>query len=161
MPTPQDLEKKFWAALKSDRTVMLGLVGIDDGHARPMTAQFEDDRGPIWFFTSKDAAIASDLSKGSRAIAAFSSKGHDLFATMHGSLMVDNNRAVIDRLWSPYVAAWYTGGKDDPALTLLRLDAETAEIWLDGSSLVAGIRMLLGGDPKESYKDNVAVVDLN
>jgi hypothetical protein len=28
-------------------------------------------------------------------------------------------------------------------------DAERAEIWLDASSLVAGIKMLLGADPKE------------
>ena len=43
---------------------------------------------------------------------------------------------------------------------LLRLDAEHAEIWLDGSSLVAGVKMLLGIDPKQDYKDKVAVVDL-
>jgi general stress protein 26 len=160
MPTPQDLENKFWTALRSDRTVMLGLDGVDDGHTRPMTAQVEGDRGPIWFFTTKDAAIASDLGNGQRAILAFASKGHDLFATVHGSLRVDNSRAVIDRLWNAHVAAWYKGGKDDPALTLLRLDTEKAEIWLDGSSFVAGIRMLLGGDPKQAYKENVAVVDL-
>ena len=39
MPTPQELEAKFWKALKSDMTLMLGLDGVDDGHARPMTAQ--------------------------------------------------------------------------------------------------------------------------
>jgi general stress protein 26 len=160
MPTPQDLEMKFWSALKSDRVVMLGLAGVDDGHTRPMTAQVEGDRGPIWFFTTKDAAIATDLGNGRRAIVAFASKGHDLFATVHGSLRVDDSRDVIDRLWNSHVAAWYKGGKADPALTLLRLDAEKAEIWLDGCNLVAGIRMMLGGDPKQVYKENVAVVDL-
>jgi hypothetical protein len=43
---------------------------------------------------------------------------------------------------------------------LLRFDAERAEIWLDGSSLVAGIKLLLGADPKQDYKDKVAEVDL-
>jgi general stress protein 26 len=28
------------------------LDGVEDGHARPMTAQLEhENRGPIWFFT--------------------------------------------------------------------------------------------------------------
>ena len=90
----------------------------------------------------------------------FSSKGHDLFATVHGSLQLDNDRRNIDRLWNRFVAAWFEGGKDDPKLALLRLDAERAEIWLDGSSLVAGIKLLLGVDPKESYKDQVAKVTL-
>ena len=79
---------------------------------------------------------------------------------MHGSLKLDNDRAAIDRLWNRYVAAWYEGGKDDPKLALLRLDAERAEIWLDASSLVAGIKMLFGADPKHDYKDKVAEVHL-
>ena len=37
MPTPQELESKLWTALESDRTVMLGLDGAEDGHTRPMT----------------------------------------------------------------------------------------------------------------------------
>ncbi len=160
MHTPQELEQKFWKALKSDRTLMLGLDGVEDGHARPMTAQFEGESGgPIWFFTAKDNALVQHLTQGHRAIAAFSSKGHDLFASVKGNLSEDTDRAVVERLWNPFVAAWYEG-KDDPKLALLRLDAEHAEIWLNASSLVAGVKMLLGVDPKQDYKDNVADVDL-
>jgi len=162
MPTPQELEQKFWKALKSDMTMMLGLDGVEDGHARPMTAQLEhDDRGPIWFFTAKDNTIVKKLAAQSgRAIATFTSKGHDLFATIHGTVRLDTDRAVIDRLWNRYVAAWYEGGKDDPKLALLRLDPERAEIWADASSIFAGVKLLLGVDPKKSYKDKVAEVSL-
>lgn len=73
---------------------------------------------------------------------------------------MDNDRAMIDRLWNRFVAAWYEGGKDDPKLALIRLDAEEAEIWLDASSLIAGVKMLLGVDPKKDYQDNVAKVAL-
>jgi general stress protein 26 len=94
MHTPQELEAKFWKALSSDMTVMLGLDGADDGHTRPMTAQVED-------------------------------------------------------------------GKNDPKLALLRFDAERAEIWLNESGMLAGARLLLGSDPKKSYKDHVAKVQLH
>jgi general stress protein 26 len=67
---------------------------------------------------------------------------------------------MIDRLWNRYVAAWFEGGKDDPQLTLLRFDAERAEIWADASSLMAGIKILLGMDPKKEYRDKVADVRL-
>jgi general stress protein 26 len=164
MPTPQELEQKFWTALKSDMTLMLGLDGVEDGHARPMTAQLEhENHGPIWFFTDKDNVIVQKLGIGghrNRAIATFASKGHDLFATIHGKLCLDNDRAVIDRLWNRYVAAWFGDGKNDPRLTLLRLDPERAEIWGDASSLVAGIKLLLGVDPKKDYRDKVAKVSL-
>lgn len=158
--TPQEIQDKFWKALASDRVMMLGIDGVEDGHTRPMTAQVEDQRGPIWFFTSKDNKMVSLLLERNRVTATLSSKGHDVFASVHGCLNIDNDRAVIDRLWNPFVAAWFEGGKDDPKLTLLRLDAEHAEIWLNGSSLVAGVKMLFGADPKEEYKDNVAQVEL-
>ena len=160
MNNPKDLEEKFWSALKSDMTLMLGLDGVEDGHARPMTAQVENNRSPLWFFTARDNGIVKNLAQGNRAIANFASKGHDLFATIHGELRIDNDRAVIDRLWNRFVAVWYQGGKDDPKLVLLRFDAEHAEIWLNESSIFTGIKLLMGSDPKKDYTDKVATVSL-
>lgn len=160
MPSPEELEHKLWDALKSERTVMLGLVDVEDGHTRPMTAQFEHERGPIWFFTSTDNAMVGQLDQAAGAHASFVAKDHELFATLGGRLVLDNDRAVIERLWNPFVAAWYDG-KDDPKLALLRFDAERAEIWENASSLVAGLKLLLGADPKRDYRDKVAQVDLH
>jgi general stress protein 26 len=158
MPTPQELEAKFWKALDADRTVMLGLVG--DGALRPMAAQLEDDRSTIWFFTSTETALARGLvaSQGAGANLAFVSKGHDLYANIRGRLSRDTDRAAVDRLWNRYVAAWFEGGKDDPKLVLLRFVPEHGEIWEDASSVLAGIKMLLGGDPKADAQDKVAKV---
>src|SRR5688500_1743178 len=117
------LETKFWKALKDDRTVMLGLAGVEEGHSQPMTAQIlhdEDERGPIWFFTSKDNDLVKALSRSHRALLHFSSKGHDLFASIHGELTLDDDRRVVDQLWNSFIAAWYKGGKDDPNLQLMR-----------------------------------------
>jgi general stress protein 26 len=157
--TPQDLENRLWKALGSDRTVMLGLSGAEDGHTRPMTAMIEDARGPVWFFTSRENAMVNALGGGARAVAAFSSKGHDLFASVRGALSIDQDRAVIDRLWNPFIAAWFEG-KDDPDLVLLRLDAEQAEVWLNENDVLAGVKMLFGVDPRKDYEDKVATVDL-
>ncbi|TAA21878.1 pyridoxamine 5'-phosphate oxidase family protein [Pseudoxanthomonas winnipegensis] len=159
--SPQELEAAFWKALKSDRTVMLGLEGIEDGHTRPMTAMIEgDEGGPVWFFTSTDNAMVQQVGAGHRAIAAFAAKDHDLFASVRGTLVLDTDRAVVERLWNPFIAAWYEGGKDDPKLALLRLDPDQAEIWKNGSSLLAGLKLLLGRDPKRDYADKVAKVNL-
>ncbi len=162
-PKEQELAEKFWSRLRSDRTMMLGLDGVEDGHARPMTGQLDGDRnGPIWFFTSRENALAEKLAADAatnRAIATFTSKDHDLFATVHGSLHIETDRTMVDRLWNRFVSAWFEG-KDDPKLVLLRLDPERAEIWVDASSLLAGLKLLLGVDPKEDYKDKVAEVNL-
>lgn len=161
MPTEAEIKAKFWDALQSDRTMMLGLQGNEDVHPRPMTAIVEGERGPIWFFTANDTEIPQAVgTMVGRAVATFASKKHEVFATLHGHVRVDTDKAMIDKLWNPWVAAWFEGGKDDPKVTLLRLDPEYAEIWLDESSLLAGIKMLLGADPKAEYQDKTAQVKL-
>lgn len=172
MATDAEIRSRFWKALKSDMTMFLGLAEGEDGHARPMTAQLEDElysggqyHGPLWFLTATDNNLYQLIQQGElasgapRAMAHFASKGHDVWATVHGSLSTTRDRATIDRLWNRFVAAWYDG-KDDPKIALIRLDPEDAEIWIDASSLVAGIKMLLGIDPKQDYKDKVAEVPL-
>lgn len=162
MTSPADLEAKFWKSLKSDRTVMLGLAGIDGDLGQPMTAQLlEDGRGPIYIFTAKDTDLVRDLGASHPANLQFASKGHDVFAAVEGELVADNNRATIDKLWNPYVAAWFEGGKDDPKLQLLRFEPGKAQIWLNENSLFAGVKMLLGSDPKKDFADKTAQVRLS
>lgn len=166
MTDQADIEAKFWKAVESDRTMMVGLIGIEDSMGQPMTAQLDDERngkrqGPIYFFTAKDTDIAQEIGDKHRAVVNFVSKGHDLFATIEGEIFSDNDSATIDRLWNRFVAAWFEGGKDDPKLQLLRFEPRDAQIWLNEHSAVAGIKMLLGKDPKEDYKDKTAHVRLS
>jgi general stress protein 26 len=162
MADPREIEGRFWKALKSEMTAMLGLVGGQDGHAQPMTAQLGDreGRGPIWFFTAKDNDLVRAMGECARATLQFVAKGHDLFASVQGELVPDDDPATIDRLWNRFVAAWYEGGRDDPRLQLIRFDPESAQFWLNGNSLVAGIKLLIGVDPKEDYQDKVAQVEM-
>jgi general stress protein 26 len=160
MASDAEIEAKFWKDLKASPFLMLGLDGARDGHAQPMTAFFENEHGPIWFFTAKDNGLVSSLGQSSRAMGHFVAKGHDLFATIHGSLVIDNDAATIDRLWNSQVAAWFEGGRNDPKLRLLRLDTESAQIWLNASSIGAAIKRMFGRDPKADYQGKVAEVAL-
>jgi general stress protein 26 len=163
MTNDAQIEAKFWKALRNDMFVMLGLAGVEEGHSQPMTAQFDPAlaEGPIWFFTAKDTDLVRSIGQSHRAVAHFVSKGHDVFASIHGELSLDDDRERIDRLWNRFAAAWYEGGKDDPKLQLLRLDPEHAQIWMSENSLFAGAKILLGADPKQNYRDKVAEVRLD
>ena len=162
MTTDAEITADFWKHLRSDRVVLLGLEDSAPTALRPMNALLDgdDDSGPIWFFSSTDSALVKGLGAQDLALFAFSSKGHDVFATVHGHLTQSTDRADIDRLWNRWVAAWYKDGKDDPTLALLRFDPARAEIWRDGSSLLASLSVLFGADPQADYKDNVAKVSL-
>ena len=170
--TPEiELKKLFWKELQGSPFMMLGLQGVEDSRTRPMTAQVDvpeggdkEDGGPIYFFGSKSETLVSAMGHTHNAVATYASKGHDLFAHVHGQLVLDQDRTVIDRLWNPMIASWYKDGKDDPDLALIRFDTDSANIWKaeTGATLkAAAMKALFDIDPgKAQQKDNRADVKL-
>ena len=63
------IEARFWKSLAAERVVMLGVDGVEDGFARPMIVQIDEERSPLWFFTSSENHIVEALAQGRRAIA--------------------------------------------------------------------------------------------
>ncbi len=165
------LKKKFWKELDDSPFIMLGLKGVEDDRTRPMTAQIDvpedgekEDGGQIYFFGSKTDGVGQAVAQSSAAVATFASKSHNLFAHIHGTLIPSDDKAVVDRLWNPFVASWYKDGKDDPDLQLLRFDTTSADVWeaTPGATLkAAALKALFDIDPgKEHTKEHQAKVDL-
>lgn len=164
MADDREIEEKFWDALKHSPFIMLGIDGARDGATQPMTAVFEDqdrDSGTLWIFAAKDHDLTRAMGQSDRAIASYAAKGHDLFASLRGSLRIANDRSTLDRLWSPFVAEWYDG-KDDPKLALLRFDVEDAKIWLSDAEafMKPALNKLFGRKPEAGIEDKVAEVSL-
>ena len=151
-----DIKKQFWKALADSPYVMLGATGEREHHI-PMNAQLDKDaNSAFWFFTATDNRLAG----GGAAMVQFASKGHDLFACIAGTLRPETDRAVLDRLWSNPVAAWYPGGKDDPKLLLLRFDLDDAEIWTADAGIKGMFKLAAGMTMKEGELGQHAEVAL-
>lgn len=121
------VERRLWDEIERHHTGMLGLVG-SNAHFQPMTAFAEPETGALWFFTRDDTDLARDVAAGAEAMFVFQQK--EIQACIGGALVRDHDRARIDKYWNAVVAAWYPDGKDDPHLTLLRLDAADAAVWI-------------------------------
>ncbi len=130
-----DVQDRLWSEIKKARYGMLGVVGGQPAqHFQPMTAFPEREDGALWFFTRRDTDIAR-AAEGDGASVMFivQAKDQDFQACIGGRLVQDFDRERMDRYWNPVVAAWYPEGKDDPRLTLLRLDASDAQVWVSDS----------------------------
>jgi general stress protein 26 len=139
------LRKDLWKRMAQSPFVMVGLQGE---HSEPLTAQLDEDQvDTLWFFVGK----GNRLVRGGPAMVQFVSKGHDFFACFAGEIARDDDPAMIDKLWSKPVEAWFPGGKDDPSLALLRFDISDAELWEAGMSVLTKVKLLLGRpiDPSE------------
>ena len=153
--SPQEVAAKFIDKLKASPFVMIGLEDSNEHH-EPMTAQIDDDQpNTLFFFAGRDNRIAG----GGRAMAHFVAKGHDFFACLDGTVSRDDDRAEIDKLWNNAAEAYFPQGKDDPNLTLLRFDIDSAELWETDISLSGRLKMLFGGTIKGDENSSHAVVD--
>ena len=119
------LETRLWDAVETRRVGMLGLTksGL---HYQPMTAFVDRRRNRIWFFASRDTDLVRSVGDGGSAMFVFQDTG--LQASIGGSLSVAVDRRRMDRYWSSAVSAWFPLGKDDPQLTMLRMDCTDAEV---------------------------------
>src|SRR5690606_36607715 len=126
----REAEQRLWDAIDDTRIGMLGLHEPGQ-HMQPMTAFCEPETNSIWFFTRRTTDLARDAAGGREAMFCLISKDRKLYACVGGRLQPSHDPERIERHWNPVVASWFSDGKDDPELTLLRLDADDAQIWLN------------------------------
>ena len=122
-------EERLWRELEQTRFGMPGVAG-DAAHFQPMTGFAEPAARRIWFFTQRDSDLARAIGDGAPTAFILQAKDQDLQAVISGAASLSRDKAAIDRYWSPMVAAWFPKGKDDAGLTLIRLNADRAELWL-------------------------------
>lgn len=134
-----DPKAQFFEQIGAVRTIMLGLSGGAD-QMQPMTA-LGADQGRILMFTSQDTELGS-ASPGP-AWFTVTGKSHDYHAFAKGDLEICDDQGLRDALWSPFVAAWFPEGKDDPRVLLVEFRPHTAEIWAsEGNPVVFGLDIL-------------------
>lgn len=159
--TPADAEKEFWKSLKESNTGMLGL-DQPGHHAQPMTGFGEPETGTIWFFSRNDTDFARDVAAGANSgMFTYQAKDQKVQACIHGDLSIDNDRERINRFWNPVVAAWYPDGKDDPALTLIRFDADDGRVWVSDKGALGFGYQVLKANLTKTIPDAGDVADVN
>jgi general stress protein 26 len=121
--------------LQGMRFAML-TTSSEDGklHSRPMTTQELSSDGKLWFFTSLDSQVVTEMQHKPWVNLAYTNEGSSLYVSVSGHAELVKDREKIKELWNPIVAAYFPNGVDDPQLALLSVDVIDAEVWDSPSS---------------------------
>ncbi|MGP1352021.1 MAG: pyridoxamine 5'-phosphate oxidase family protein [Parasphingopyxis sp.] len=147
-----EIVEEFWDELDSSPYVMIGIPS-QNAHSIPMHVAFDKtELNTLFLYTKTGNRLVEGMARDPMAMAQFVSKNHDFFACLHGRLSRVEDRAVIDRFWSNAVEAWYEGGKEDPALVMLRFDIRDTEMWEADMSVKGMFKLLTGKtiEPEEA-----------
>ena len=144
------------------RTAMLTTTTADGSHvSRPMGMQEAAFDGDLWFFAYEDSAKVAQILATPQVNVAFVDERHHTWTSVAGRAEVLQDRAKAEELWTPVLKAWFPDGLETPGLTLLRVEAGTAEYWDAPSStaafVVGTLRAAVTKDPERDPITNDTV----
>jgi general stress protein 26 len=101
--------------------------------SRPMSTQKPEPDADLWFVTDADAHKVDELEADPQVNVAYYNSGTREWVSVSGRARVSHDRARIRELYRPDWKIWFNdeggdrdGGPDDPRITLLLIDVESA-----------------------------------
>lgn len=96
---------------------------------RPMSVQEVDEEGNLWFLSSSDSNKNFEIRQDEQVQLLFANVGDAEYLSVYGKAFIYKDRTTIEEKWSPMAKTWFTEGKDDPNLTVLRVQPEYVYYW--------------------------------
>jgi general stress protein 26 len=123
---------------------------------RPMNVRQVDDQGNLWFLSASDSRKNQELARDPSVKLYFQGSKHSDFMQLTGEATISTDRAKIEELWSPLVQTWFTEGKDDPRITVIKVEPSEGYYWdTKHSTAIAGVKMLIGAALRKTMDDSV------
>jgi general stress protein 26 len=115
----------------------------DGATCRPMSAQEVDGEGNIWFFSDIHSDKNREIQHDNLVQLVFSHPGKNSYLIVNGDAEITTDQILIQEKWSPVVKIWFKEGKDDPNLSLIKVNTQNAYYWdTDGNKMINFFKML-------------------
>ena len=113
--------------------------------ARTMSVQEVDGDGNLWFLSGIDTHKDQELKIDSRVQLYFQGSAHGNFLEINGHASVSQDSAKIDQLWRPIMKNWFTEGREDPRISVIKVTPVNGYYWeTKHGFVIAGMKILLG-----------------
>lgn len=96
---------------------------------RPMSTSKVDEEGHIWFFSKKDSDKNEHILEDDQVQLMYSNSGSSEYLSLYGHAEIIRDRNKIEELWTPMAKAWFTEGKEDLTITLLKVTPKEGHYW--------------------------------
>ncbi|RZJ66390.1 MAG: general stress protein [Flavobacterium sp.] len=117
--------------LAEDINICMFCTNIDQQplSSRPMGLAKADDDGNLWFMSAKDSAKNQQIENDNRVQIFFAKPQDTEFLSVYGKATITTDRQIINDVWNPIANAWFKEGKEDPNVTVIKVDVSEAYYW--------------------------------
>jgi general stress protein 26 len=134
-------------------------TNIQTGNAfrtRPMAPEKIDDDGNFWFLSASDSHKNKELEADPAVQMLFQGSSYSDFMTIYGKATISTDKQKIEELWDPIMKTWFTEGKDDPRITVLKVTPIQGYYWDTKHNMaIAMIKQTVGAIMGETYDDSI------
>lgn len=124
--------------------------------ARPMSVQQADERGHLWFLSASDSHKNAEIAADPAVTLYFQASKHSDFLHLRGRASLSTDKAKIKALWSAPLKTWFTGGIDDPRITVIEFAPTDGYYWDNQhGDAVAGLKILIGAAIGKTLDDSI------
>ncbi len=144
---------KVHAMISKAQFAMMGTYdAAGNAHSRPMAAvRHEADR--LWFFTREDSRKVTELRRDPRVLVDYADGSNQSYVSIVGRARLRREPGLVHELWSEPLRTWFPDGPDDPHITLIEVDVDSAEFWDSPSSAMVHaygyVKARLTGEPPQ------------
>lgn len=150
---------RVWELAKRIGIAMFVTWDGKEQRARPLAATVEKDEGAIYFLIDVNGEKDDQLAEFPHVSVSFADHKHSKYVALSGKATVSNDRARIKELWTPFAKAWWDS-PEDPAIRVIKMVPQDAELWDSPGRIVATLSMLTAAVTGRSPKigENAKVV---
>lgn len=124
--------------------------------ARPMAIQEVDDQGTVWFLSASDSHQNQQISADPHVQLLFQGSDYSDFLSLYGTAIISRDKEKIKHLWSPLAKNWFTGGEDDPRITVVKVTPSEGYYWdTKHGSIVSFAKSIFGAAIGSTHDDSI------
>jgi general stress protein 26 len=153
----QEALKKLKAHCEKKTCFFCTGIGIGQPfETRPMSVQKVDDRGRLWFLSANDSHKNGQIRENAFVQLLFQGSAHSDFVMLTGYALISQDKGKIKELWEPILKTWFTGGADDPRITVIEVTPEEGYYWdTKHGNMVAFAKQLVGAALGKMLDDSI------
>jgi general stress protein 26 len=125
-------------------------------NSRPMSTQEVDEDGNFWFLSRESSHKNREIEEDPEVQLFYSNTGSAEFLTVFGYAEIITDRKKVEELWHPIVRTWFTEGKDDPEVSIIKVNPADAYYWdTKNNKLVSLIKIVTGAAAGKTMDDGI------
>lgn len=123
---------------------------------RPMSVQKVDNNANFWFLSADDSYKTDEIQTDPTVQLLFQGSSYSDFLNIYGIATLSKDKEKIKQLWKPILKDWFTGGIDDPRITVIKVTPTEGYYWdTKHGAAVAFVKQIAGAVMGKTMDDSI------